>query len=295
MPPFAIAPLLVMLTAGLVVQPSQTGDLVVTPAWLAERLNDAESNIVVLHVAHDDYGDGHIPGARELDYGDIVTRRGGLTAELPTADELRAVFERLGVSDSSVVVVYAHEAPMATRVLFSLAAIGHERFALLDGGLRRWRSEGHEVSRETPAFAAGRLSTRTLANESLVVDAAWISGRIGDPTLALVDTRTDGEYNGTGNRSGMPSTGHLAGARQLEWQALFTDGMTRLKPRAELETMFAARADQGDTVVTYCWVGYRASATWFIARYLGYDARMYDGSYQDWRERDLPTTAGVRP
>lgn len=293
--PFAIVPLLTVFASGLVAQPSQTVDLVVTPAWLAERLTDAESNVVVLHVEHDDYRDGHIPGARELDYGDIVTQRGGLRAELPRADEVRAVFERLGVSDSSYVIVYAHEAPMATRVLFSLAAIGHERFALLDGGLQRWRSEGHAVSRERPVITTGRLSSHARASEPVVVDAAWISERIGDPALALLDTRTDGEYNGTGNRSGMPSTGHLAGARQLEWQAMFTDGTTRLKPRAELEAMFAARAERGDTVVTYCWVGYRASATWFIARYLGYDARMYDGSYQDWRERELPTTSGTRP
>ncbi len=269
--------------------------LVVTPEWLAGRLDARTPDIVVLHVAHDDYASGHIPGAVELDYGSIVTRRGDITSELPPADALREVFERLGVSDSSLVVVYAHEAPMATRVLFSLASIGHERFALLDGGLHRWRAEGRALSRDAPVVTRGRLSVRDEAAASAVVDAQWITGRLGDPSLALIDTRTDGEYNGTGNRSGMPSTGHLAGARQLEWQELFSDGMTRLKPRAELEALFAARADPGDTVVTYCWVGYRASATWFVARLLGYEARMYDGSYQDWRARRLPTTAGREP
>lgn len=75
---------------------------------------------------------------------------------------------------------------------------------------------------------------------------------------------------------------------------MFSDGMTLLKPRAELERLFGARAAAGDTVVIYCWVGYRASATWFVAKYLGYDARMYDGSYQDWSQRALPTKSGAR-
>jgi thiosulfate/3-mercaptopyruvate sulfurtransferase len=71
--------------------------------------------------------------------------------------------------------------------------------------------------------------------------------------------------------------------------------MARLKPRAELEALFRERAAPGDTVITYCWVGYRASATWFVARALGYRAMMYDGSYQDWQQRGLPVRAGSAP
>jgi thiosulfate/3-mercaptopyruvate sulfurtransferase len=266
--------------------------LVVTPAWLAPKLNDPR--IVVLHVAHDnDYESGHVPGARKVDYGTIVTRRETVSTELPDANALRAAFERLGVSDSTTVVVYAHEAPMATRVLYSLAALGHTRFAFLDGGLDRWRAEGKPLSADVPAVTAGRLTARTHA--PVVVSAEWIATRLGKPGLALVDTRTDGEYNGTGNRSGMPSAGHLQGARQLEWQDMFSDGMSALKPLPELERLFGGLASPGDTVVTYCWVGYRASATWFVAHYLGYDAKLYDGSYQDWSQRKLPTRAGTSP
>ena len=57
----------------------------------------------------------------------------------------------------------------------------------------------------------------------------------------------------------------------------------------------AAMAAPGATVVTYCWVGYRASATYLVARYLGYPARMYDGSYQDWSQRKLPVRGGAAP
>jgi thiosulfate/3-mercaptopyruvate sulfurtransferase len=48
-------------------------------------------------------------------------------------------------------------------------------------------------------------------------------------------------------------------------------------------------------VVTYCYVGYRASMTYLVARALGYEAKLYDGSYQDWARRSLPLTTGDRP
>ncbi|MHB1328783.1 MAG: sulfurtransferase [Gemmatimonadales bacterium] len=267
-------------------------DLVVSTAWLAERLD--RSDIVVLHVAHGaDYDQAHIPGARKLEYGSLVVREGTLGTELPPAEQARAVFEALGVSDGSTVVVYAHQAPMATRALFTLAYLGVARIAYLDGGLERWRAESRPVSTEPVVSSRGRITSAP--NPALVAAADWLEPRLSQSGVSLIDTRTDGEYNGTGNRSGMPSAGHLAGARQLEWEAMFSDGNVLLKPRAELESIFRERVSPGDTVVTYCWVGFRASATWFVARYLGYDARLYDGSYQDWSQRKLPTRAGTTP
>ena len=45
-------------------------------------------------------------------------------------------------------------------------------------------------------------------------------------------------------------------------------------------------------VVSYCMVGMRASVIYFVARHLGFDAKMYDGSIVDWGQRKLPVRAG---
>ncbi len=280
-----------LIALALVVAPAAAQDFIVSPEWLAARLNDP--NVIVLHVGHGDFDRGHVPGARELPYASFVTRRGTLDTELPDEEALRATFERVGVSDGSTVIVYAHQAPMATRALFSLAQLGIARIAYLDGGLERWRAEGHPISRSAPVITPGRI-TRPRAVTGLA-STEFVRARLGTPGVAFVDTRTAGEYNGTGNRSGMPSAGHLDGARLLEWEDLFADRSTRLKPRAELEQIFSRIAAPGDTVVTYCWIGYRASATWFVARALGYHALLFDGSYQEWSQRGLPTKAGTTP
>lgn len=265
--------------------------LVVTTAWLAENLRDP--NLVVVEVAMDSNRTGRIPGTRVISYGRFATRSGTLGTELPDGAALREAFAELGITDESHVVVYAHQAPMATRALYSLAWLGQARISFLDGGLEKWTTESRPVATVTAPSARGRISERAPA--SVIVDAAWMQANVGKPGVSFIDTRTDGEYNGTGNRSGMPSVGHVEGARQLEWEDLFADRSRTLKPRAELERLFAERVKPGDTVATYCWVGYRASATWFVARWLGYDARLYDGSYQDWSQRNLPTRAGTAP
>ena len=285
-----------LLIASLLAANGPRDSLLVTPAWLAEHLADPQ--VIVLHIGHNmdgasAFARGHIPGARELDYMRFTTTRDSLSTELPPFEEMRTLFEGLGISDDSRVVVHADEAPMATRAILTLHLLGVRRAGLLDGGLARWKREGRPISTAPTAPARrGRIGARAYA--PLVVDAEWIQPRLGRPGTTWIDTRTDEEYLGTGGRRGMPSDGHLAGARQVEWEELFSGpDLLTLRPATELARLFSTAA--GDTVVTYCWVGYRASATWFAATLLGYDARFYDGSYQDWRRRGLPVSKGSTP
>jgi 3-mercaptopyruvate sulfurtransferase SseA len=39
-------------------------------------------------------------------------------------------------------------------------------------------------------------------------------------------------------------------------------------------------------------VGIQASHGYFLAKYLGYDAAMYDGSYQEWSSKNMPVVKG---
>ena len=43
-------------------------------------------------------------------------------------------------------------------------------------------------------------------------------------------------------------------------------------------------------------IGQQASLLYFVARYLRYDAHLYDGSFQDWSNRsELPVEKSVTP
>jgi thiosulfate/3-mercaptopyruvate sulfurtransferase len=274
----------------------RSNTMLVSTEWLAQHLNDP--NVVVLHVPHDanDFRGAHIPNARPIPYSDIRIERDGIGTELPPAEQLQHTFELLGISDDSHVVIYASGpgmAPMASRVFLSLDRLGHAKVSLLNGGLAKWRAEGRPVSTEDARVTTGRLTPKP---RTVTVDADWVTARTGKSGFAFIDTRTTPEYLGTGSRSGLPSEGHIAGARQLEWEQLFSDaGTGTFLGEPELRKLFADRMSPGDTVVTYCLVGYRASMTYFGARLLDLPVVLYDGSYQDWARRKLPVRKGEQP
>lgn len=111
--------------------------------------------------------------------------------------------------------------------------------------------------------------------------------------MLLLDARPDAEFTGAdGGMNGMHVKGHLPDAQQLVWNTLL-DSSGRFLPDAELEKKYGAiGAAKGTPLVSYCMVGMRASVTYFVARHLGYDARMYDGSIMDWTRRKLPAVMG---
>jgi len=47
--------------------------------------------------------------------------------------------------------------------------------------------------------------------------------------------------------------------------------------------------------VSYCEVGLQASYVYLLARYLGLDAAMYDGSYNEWSDAKQPVVRGDNP
>ena len=50
----------------------------------------------------------------------------------------------------------------------------------------------------------------------------------------------------------------------------------------------------GDHVIAYCHIGIQATAVVFAAaQTLGIDAKLYDGSFQDWVKRGLPVETGT--
>jgi thiosulfate/3-mercaptopyruvate sulfurtransferase len=88
----------------------------------------------------------------------------------------------------------------------------------------------------------------------------------------------------------MPRGGHIPGARSIPFSTLVNDGNNKFKNVAALRELFnAAGVKTGDKVATYCHIGQQASLLYFAARYLGYDAHLYDGSFEEWSRRpELP-------
>ena len=265
--------------------------LLVTTSWLADHLKDP--NLVILGVGQDgDYEKGHIPGSLFVKYMDthLMKSPAGLTVELPPMSELADTFGKLGVTNDSHVVLYMTTdwVSPTTRVFLTLDAMGlGDHTSILDGGLSAWKKEGRPVTADVPSVKRGKLEP--CAQNDVIVDLNYMKSNLHHPGVDIIDSRMEAHHSGAEVPKNSRA-GHIPGATSLPFEKLVDDN-NKLKPAAELKAILsAAGVKPGDRVVSYCYIGQRATVVYFVARYLGYDARLYDGSWEEWNKHtELPT------
>lgn len=266
---------------------AQDAGFLVDAAWLHARLGDAQTRIIDMATEPGDYQKGHIPGAVYLDVNDarIAVPAGGF--RLPTAEEGAKLLGGLGITPATQVVIYDETGGLnASRLYFTLDVFGHDKVALLNGGIQAWRRAGFPVSTEIPRVTPTVYRPRLRPER--VASAEWVRERLKDPSVVVVAARTPAEYAGTDVRA--MRGGHIPGAVNIEWRENLNPDWT-FKPVAELRTMYAAQgATPEKTVITYCQTHHRAAHTYFVLRLLGYPRVVgYDRSWVEWGNRtDLP-------
>jgi thiosulfate/3-mercaptopyruvate sulfurtransferase len=259
--------------------------MIVSAQWLSEHLKDPK--VVVLHVAEkrSEYDSGHIPGARLLLLEDFIE---GEDAELPLPEKLKDAFEKVGVSNDSHVVVYTTSwYPMAGRAYYTLDYLGHgDHTSVLDGGIDEWKLEKRPLETTAPKVARGSFTPHLHPEVQAMMEEVKKLSEHSSASEMLVDSRPEKRY----------TDGHIAGAVLVYWQETLVDAKNKpvFLPPDKLKELFASRGIKpGEKLVTYCEIGLQASHDYFIAKYLGYDAAMYDGSIHQWSHmNNLPLVQG---
>lgn len=260
---------------------------------LAERLADPATVVLEVGTDPETYDDGHIPGAVFLPFGSIVEGVDGIPNELPSVEHLDSVFESVGVSDASAIVVYGP--PLrAARAAMTLTSLGlGARTSILEGDTEAWVASGRAAETERPVVQPGRLTPAPL--DDFIVGAEWIAERQDTPGIRLLDARPPAQHTGEIAGGGVDRPGHIPGSISFWWEEMTTDaGSSSLELREDgaLRTALAERGiAPGDTVVAYCRTGVQASMAWAVLEALGYETRIYDASFIDWSRRsELPVT-----
>jgi len=264
-------------------------ELVVSTQWLADHLNDP--NLVIVHIAHDegDYRAAHIPGARYLAMDKFATDQTPPGTELLPPDQLKKNLEEIGIGDGTRVVYYAPDwDPMATRLFFTMDYLGHgNQAALLDGGLDQWTREKRPTSTQTSTWRTGSLTIHV--HPEIIAKMDYMKMLVDHPEkdVVIVDARPSKRYR----------NGHLRGAESLYWEdALVSEKEPLLKSPEQIRQLFTAAGVTGNKkAVSYCEVGLQASYVYLLARYLGFDAAMYDGSFSEWSDAKQPAVRGDSP
>ncbi len=297
-----LAATLALLALGACHQAPKTGvsttrgagrpNMLVSTDWLATHAGDQD--LVVLHVGRRaQYDSGHLAGARFVALADISkpTAAGQLSLQMPEVEVLTKWAQANGIGDKSRIIVVPHDDTLqsAARVFLTLAYLGAmDRTSMLDGGYKSWRNEGRATTVSAPAAAAATKFTPRPRPE-LIATIETVETATSDGRLSIVDARLPRFYNGDGG--GFPRPGHIPTAVNIPFATVSESG--HFKAPTELRRLFTdAGVVDGKPVVTYCHIGQQASLLWFVATMLGYDAKMFDGSFQEWSGTErLPVIA----
>jgi len=240
------------------------------------------------------FADGHIPGARFFDIEEVADTETDLPHMLPTAGRFSRLVGGLGICNGDRVVVYDQKGIFsAPRAWWMFRLFGHDRVAVLDGGLPAWRASGLTLESGAPSpTPPARFVTDFHATR--VRGLGDIRRNLTGQAELVLDARPAGRFAGTDPepRPGLPS-GHMPGAVSLPASELVQDG--HMRPPDALRERFAAAGVNGDrTVVTSCGSGVSAAVLTFGMNLAGLpEGALYDGSWTEWALRaDTPKVTG---
>ncbi len=265
-----------------------TGMPLISSGELAARLRDEDLLVCDCRFAGDARGSraqylgGHVPGAIHVYWlEDLSAADTAETTFLPNAEEAAERLSRLGITHDKLVVAYSDGGNLyASRLWHVLAHYGHERVALLDGGIEKWQAEGRPLERSAVSPMAARFEPRA-SGWMRGITAVEVFERLDDPEVRLVDGRGQAEFSGQQRRAARG--GHIPGAVLWPWEEnLRPDGTFRdpaeIHARAQAAGLFPEHE-----LVTYCQGGVRAAHAALALRVAGYPrVRIYDGSWADW-------------
>jgi thiosulfate/3-mercaptopyruvate sulfurtransferase len=276
----------------------EMGELV-TAEWLHAHLADddlvvLDSSVLVLldenqqmsNVSgYQDFLEAHVPGAR---FADLLVALSGPEARLamPSAEAFAKALGELGIHNQDKIVVYSSAMHVwSARLWWMLKWIGHDRVAILDGGLTAWRDAGYPVASDEVSTTRTQYQPRVRAE--LVSDQNAVRAAIQSPEIQLVDALPAAHYRGEFSLYGR--AGHIPTAVNISATEL-TDAHGRYRRGDELSVFIDLPRDK--PVITYCGGGVAAAATAFALRQAGVkDVSVYMGSLQDWLSNpDNPMT-----
>jgi len=276
-------------------------DPLVSTQWLAEHLKDPRVKLLdasfkmpgVTPLPREDYLKSHIPGAVFFDVDGVADHSSALPHMFPGAEQFGRDVGALGVSNGDTVVLYDSGSWVAApRAWWMFLSFGHPDVRVLDGGLKKWITEGRAVeSGEIKAPAAKYVAA---FDPKRVRSKQQLLENLKSKREQVIDARTRDRFEGSvkepwpGRRSG-----RIPGSYNMPYGELIDAKTGAMKPLNELRTAFAnAGVTLDKPMLTSCGSGVSAAVLTLALYRLGVEnPALYDGSWAEWGLPDGPEVA----
>lgn len=277
-------------------------DSLVTTQWLQAHLGQVKVLDASWYMpaqkrdAPAEFAAAHIPGAVYFDIDAVADQNNPLPHMIPSPDAFAAAVGAMGIGNDDGVVVYNGSGANMTalRAWWLFRLFGHEKVALLDGGMKAWLAEGRPTQSgwpaPTPKKYVPHFQRDKLALLSDVVSA------VEKHVPQILDARAAERFEGRvpEPRPGL-SAGHMPGARNLPFGAMVDPQTGLFISNEAIRTKFQeAGIDLGKPVITTCGSGVTACVLAFALDRVGHHHwSVYDGSWSEWgADPALPLATG---
>jgi thiosulfate/3-mercaptopyruvate sulfurtransferase len=246
----------------------------------------------------------HIAGAHYVDLDTDLSDKSisgdqasGGRHPLPSRHKFAAWLGQVGVLPHTQVVVYDRNGcNYCGRAWWMLRWMGHERVAVLDGGLQAWLQAGGNTASGAAPLVADHLKQdypQSLSKYKLAaIDFVVKASRSGQ--AAIVDARAAARFRGEVEPID-PVAGHIPGALNRPFsvnlnEAGFFKSPAQLK--AEFEVLLGGR--DASAVIHHCGSGVSAVPNLLAMEIAGYPPSMlFAGSWSEWSNTPgLPVAKG---
>ena len=162
------------------------------------------------------YQAGHLPMAQ---FADMDTQLSSAMTEtsgrhpLPEPEVFLTQLKQWGINNDTQVIAYDDiSGAFAARLWWMMRWMGHEKVAVLNGGMQKWTEQGYDMSQQDYQYSPGNFSGN--ANMGWLVDIEVVRSELNANNITLIDARAADRFSGKDKKTD-PVPGHVPGAQNL--------------------------------------------------------------------------------
>ena len=170
--------------------------------------------------------------------------------------------------------------------------MGHNKVAVLNGGMQKWTEQGLSLSQDDVNFPSAEFAGQ--AQMDWLMDIDTVRAKLDNKEITLIDARAADRFTGKDQNTD-PVPGHVPGAKNLPFGGNLTKDGHMQTPEVIKERFNSVIHDQSlDSVVNMCGSGVTACHNLLAQAVAGMPpTKIFIGSWSQWiKDSSRPVETG---